>query len=230
MRSTAGGLNEVGVEAFDERAWEDRAVSRSLERARAEAAKRSRRIVCMAMELSETAADGNFTLQAVADRAGISTRTFYQHFSSKDELLVALFEESQAQSARLLEEAVSQHTEPLARLREFILTRQRMATRQPLVRQLVERHFRLQESHPEELRHAMEPVTALLKRLIGEAASAGVINISDTNTAAALVMNTLTIAVQSFVLGSSLTGVVPDAEDVYEFCIRGLAAADAGAR
>ena len=36
-------------------------------------------------------------MQALADRANLSLRTFYQHFAGKDELLLALYEDVTAQ-------------------------------------------------------------------------------------------------------------------------------------
>ncbi|MBV9320400.1 MAG: TetR/AcrR family transcriptional regulator, partial [Mycobacterium sp.] len=41
----------------------------------------------------------DFTVQEVVGRSKTSLRAFYQHFSSKDELLLALFERTMVQSA-----------------------------------------------------------------------------------------------------------------------------------
>src|ERR1700741_3698593 len=42
----------------------------------------------------------DFTVQEVVARSKTSLRAFYQHFSSKDELLIALLERTMAQSAQ----------------------------------------------------------------------------------------------------------------------------------
>ncbi|MBO0879732.1 MAG: TetR/AcrR family transcriptional regulator, partial [Mycobacterium sp.] len=47
--------------------------------------------------LSETGRT-DFTVQEVVARSKTSLRVFYQHFSSKDELLLALFDRTMAQS------------------------------------------------------------------------------------------------------------------------------------
>jgi AcrR family transcriptional regulator len=203
-------------------AWQDRAVTRSLGRARIEAEERSARIVEVAREVAQSSPTGDFTLQAVVDRAGISTRTLYQHFRGKDDLLVAMFEEAQRESGRALREAVDLETDPLARLRTFVVVRQRMLRPTPLARLLVQHHFRLQETHPDELRHAVEPVVSLLTTLVGEAAADGAIHVVDVDTAVTLVFQTVTTAMQQVVLGSSPTGVLPTPEEVWEFCVRGL--------
>lgn len=197
-------------------------MARSLERARIEAGERSERIVAAAMEVAAESPRGDFTLQAVVERVGISTRTLYQHFSGKDDLLVAMFEEAQRGAAKAIRRAVERESDPLGRLRAFVVSRQALLTPSPLARLLVEHHFRLQESHPDELRHAVAPVTSLLARLISDAAAAGEIRIEDVDKAATLVFQVVTTAMQHVVLGSSPTGVVPTAEDVWAFCLRGL--------
>ena len=203
-------------------AWKTRAVARSLERARLEAGRRGERIVAAAMEVAAQSPSGDFTLQAVVERAGISTRTLYQHFSGKDDLLVAMFEEAQRSSERAIQRAVDDESDPLARLRAFVISRQALLTPGPLARLLVQHHFRLQESHPDELRHAVTPVTSLLARLIADATAAGCIQVDDVDKAATLVFQVVTTAMQHVVLGSSPTGIAPDADDVWGFCLRGL--------
>jgi AcrR family transcriptional regulator len=203
-------------------AWKDRAVARSLERARVEAGERSERIVAAAMEAAAESPSGDFTLQAVVERAGISTRTLYQHFSGKDDLLVAMFEEAQRTAERAIRREVERESDPLERLRAFVVSRQALLTPSPLARLLVQHHFRLQESHPDELRHAVAPVTSLLARLITDAAAAGQIRVDDVDKAATLVFQGVTTAMQHVVLGSSPTGIVPSADDVWAFCLSGL--------
>src|ERR1700754_3850429 len=49
----------------------------------------------------------DFTVQEVVARSKTSLRAFYQHFSSKDELLLALFERTIAQSVEIWRAEVS---------------------------------------------------------------------------------------------------------------------------
>jgi AcrR family transcriptional regulator len=204
-------------------AWQDRAVARSLERARAEATERSRRILWAAMELAEESPTGDFTLQAVAERVGISIRTFYQHFPSKDDVLVAMFEEAQLDGVRRIRRQVDMHTEPLARLRSAVVSRQEIVDRSSArTRRLVQHHFLLQETHPEELRHALEPVAWMFRELVADAADAGAITVADVDKATNLLLLTVTTAIQSSVLGSAPLGDAPTPEEVWEFCLQGL--------
>lgn len=202
--------------------WQSRAVERSLERARAEAEARSAGIVRAAMEVVGESDSGDFTVQAVVDRLRISTRTFYQHFSGKDDLIVAMFEEAQRNGIHELQRAVDAETEPLARLRAFVMARQASVRPTPLSRLLIHHHFRLQESHPDELRHAVEPVVDLLRQLVAEATDAGALRGGDIDVATSLVFQTVTTVLQSRVLGSGPGPDQPSDDDVWEFCLRGL--------
>lgn len=53
-----------------------------------ETAARRRRLLDAAVEVLGDAGAERFTTEAVADRAGAAIRTLYNHFSSRDELIV----------------------------------------------------------------------------------------------------------------------------------------------
>ena len=78
----------------DGSAWRDRTLDRSLTKARARAVSRSHRFIKTAMEILEETGRTDFTMQELVDRAHSSLRTFYQYFAGKDELLLALLEET----------------------------------------------------------------------------------------------------------------------------------------
>src|SRR6185369_13802936 len=112
----------AGLEAVadpNEPAWRERAVSRSLHAARSRAEQRVQRFLDAAFELIDEKGTTDFTIQEVIDRSQQSLRGFYQYFDGKDELLLALFEDSVLESAADLREAVATESEPLARLRAF---------------------------------------------------------------------------------------------------------------
>src|SRR4051812_32414550 len=77
-----------------EPAWRQRAVSRSLNAARSRAEQRVQRFLDAAFELIDEKGTTEFTIQEVIDRSKQSLRGFYQYFDGKDELLLALFEET----------------------------------------------------------------------------------------------------------------------------------------
>src|SRR4051794_36824891 len=81
------------VPSATDASWRERAVERSLRTARAKAMTRSDRFIQVAMELLSETGRTDFTVQELVERSKTSLRSFYQHFGSKDELLLALFDE-----------------------------------------------------------------------------------------------------------------------------------------
>jgi AcrR family transcriptional regulator len=211
-------------------AWRDRAVERSLGRSRAEAEIRSSRFVHTAFELVEHTRGKDFTVQDVVEKMRVSTRTFYQYFSGKDELLVAMFEEVQRARNKELRQAVAAEPDPLARVRAFVLGSLRAEGKRPSVsRLMVQQYFRLQLSHPDELRHSYRPVVAYLSGLIADAAAAGEIHSTDHDRTAAMILQTVTTSIQLTIIGSPLMDPAPSPEEVWAFCLAGMGPARAPA-
>src|SRR5271157_1043295 len=101
--------------------WRDLAVARSLDSARLRAESRVQRFLDAAIELLNAGSGKDFTVQEVVERSGQSLRSFYQYFSGKHELLLALFEESVRSTADHLREAIGDEDEPLGRLHRFVV-------------------------------------------------------------------------------------------------------------
>jgi len=205
-------------------AWQERAVTRSLGRSRAQAESKSEQFVATARELVEETGGKDFTVQDVVDRMKVSTKTFYQYFSSKDELVVALFEEVQGERFRYLRETVASEPDPLSRLRAFVIASQRNAKPSGVDRLLVQQYFRLQLNHPAELRHALNGHVAYLSELIADASRAGALRSIHPERAAGLVLQLVSTAYQASILGSPLVDPPPSPEEVWEFCKAGLLA------
>ncbi len=213
----------------EEPAWRKRAVSRSLGPARSRAEQRVQRFLDAAFELIDEKGTTDFTIQEVIDRSKQSLRGFYQYFDGKDELLLALFEDSILESSIDLREAVESESEPLARLRAFTIRlhewcepadrpRKRGAHNR---RPISEFSVQLAVAHPERVRAAMEPVSRHLLQLVEEAAAAKVINVPDTRRAAVLVHQTVSYSW----LGNRLIQdprMRISAEDTWNFCLHGL--------
>ena len=62
----------------------------------------------------------NAGITEILGEAGLGTRAFYRHFDSKDDLLVAMFTDNAAATARRLADEVDLAGSPLARLRAWI--------------------------------------------------------------------------------------------------------------
>src|SRR5262245_38305037 len=101
--------------------WRHRAVSKSLQAARTRAEQRVQKLLDAAFALIDERGTTQFTIQEVVDRSKQSLRGFYQYFESKDELLLALLEESIRESVKDIRSAVESESKPLARLRAFTI-------------------------------------------------------------------------------------------------------------
>lgn len=208
-------------------AWRQRAVSRSLSAARSRAEQRVQRFLDAAFELIDQKGTTEFTIQEVVDRSRQSLRGFYQYFDGKDELILALFEETLRESLEDLREVVESESEPLARLRTFTMRlhewcepagRKRGAhDRRPIS----EFSIQLALSHPERVTLAMMPIARMLLALLEAAVAANVIKVADTRHAAVLIQQT----VMWSWLGNRLIQnprLAVTAEEAWEFCLHGL--------
>src|SRR5262245_17688084 len=105
-----------------EPAWRERAVARSLNAARSRAEQRVQRFLEAAFELIDEKGTTEFTIQEVVDRSKQSLRSFYEYFDGKDELVLALFEETVREAVDDIRAAVDAQTDPLLRVRAFAVT------------------------------------------------------------------------------------------------------------
>jgi AcrR family transcriptional regulator len=107
------------VQTSSDGQWQERAVERSISSARLRALARSSQFLAAALELLEETGDLDFTVQSVVDRSQLSLRAFYQHFGSKDELLLSLFEELVTRFTDQLGAQVAGIDEPFERLEAY---------------------------------------------------------------------------------------------------------------
>jgi AcrR family transcriptional regulator len=209
--------------------WRERAISKSLDAARIRAEKRLQRYLDAAFELIDERGTTDFTIQDIVNRSKQSTRGFYQYFRSKDELLLALFEENAREGAEDLRRVVDAESTPLDRLRAFTIrffewsdpANKRRKPGKHNRRPISEFSVHLAIKHPERVAVALAPVSTMLIDLLDEAVAAGAINVSDTTRVGALMEQT----VMWTWLGVSVAQQPPvmiTAEDAWEFCLNGL--------
>jgi AcrR family transcriptional regulator len=212
-----------------EPAWRQRAVSRSLTAARSRAEERVQRFLDAAFALIDEKGTADFTIQEVIDRSQQSLRAFYQHFDGKDELFLALFEESVREAADDIRATVESETEPIERLHAFVVSlhgwcdpseaRRKRGSHNRIP--IMDFMLRLAADHPDRVKGAVAPVSGLLLELLDDAVAAQAIKISDTRHAAALVQQT----VLSSWLGDRLVHnprARATAEETWAFCLHGL--------
>jgi AcrR family transcriptional regulator len=203
--------------------WESRVISRSLKKATQRSVERGRAFLKAADALLRSAGAEGFTVQEVADRAGYSLRTLYQHFESKDDLLLALYEEDLALHAATVRRRVDQHNDPLARLTAFIVDGVHIPVANVGHSVLMARYkLRLEASHPERLAHLYQPTVAHARELVTEAIESGAIPPCDPDAAAYMLLTLRTGYTVSRLLGNDLGATLPPPAVVARFCVLGL--------
>src|SRR5947209_17895385 len=127
--------------------WRTRALDRSLEPAATRSMERLERLLAATRELADTNEDASFTVAEVAERAGVSLKSFYRSFSGKDDLLLALLEEESRAGATMVRHALDRtadadaDADAGARVERYVRTLFRLAREAPgYSRVLVQEH------------------------------------------------------------------------------------------
>ena len=216
----AGSADEADVAD-----WQRRVVGRSLDGARRRSIDRGARLIRAAAKVLERTNGESLTVQDVADEAGQSLRTLYQYFASKDDLLLAVYEESSGTYARLIRAAIAEVDEPVERLAAGLIAATRMPAlhgRSGVDRGLSGLRLQLSQAEPALLARSQEPVTAVFRELVAEAfeATSSVPMGIDQGTYFVLaVRSSFTL---STTLGNDLSVELPDPIEASLFCLGGL--------
>ena len=216
--------DEASAEA--EASWRDRAVERSLRSARAKAVSRSDRFIQTATELLSETGRTDFTVQELVERSKTSLRSFYQHFGSKDELLLALFEEVIRFTTVEWRKEVQSQDDCVAGLELLVLRLYAQSTDTTMggmSRALTAYHLQLAESRPSEYASVLAPMKDLIVELVESGVRSGQFrNDIEPGALAMILMQTLVAAAHMHALGAHLTGEPLDAERLWAFCLGGL--------
>ena len=167
----------------------------------------------------------DFTVLEVVERSKTSLRSFYQHFSTKDELLLALIERIMAESARHWRAVTDELPGPAAlrALIDRIYVPPGSDTQDRVNRGLTSYNDRLAESMPREYAKVLAPLHALIADIIRRGIADGDFRGDlDVNATSALIMQSTLGAMRLRVLGAELSGAPVDADHIYEFCVRAL--------
>jgi AcrR family transcriptional regulator len=222
------------------RGWREHAVSRSLDSARLLAEKRVQRFLDAALELMDSGSGRELTVQQVVDRSGQSIRSFYQSFSGKHALLLALFEESVRAAAEHLQGLIGEEHDPLERLHRFTVEYHRLCRPAPWgrpVRQTARNQAptpemggfaqQLLTEHPDVAAQAYRPLVSLLEQVLDDAAAAGGIRAGlDHHRTVGVVFQTISFhAFSKTISGSPVRADEDDAaEELWDLLVHGIGA------
>ena len=214
--------------------WEERSVQRVLEKGREQILERSRRIVEAAYELLEEGLE-ELTIRAVLAKTGLSRRAFYERFSGKDDLVLAVFEHTIRLAESHYREQVSALSDPMERLQLIVtwlvlgreasgIARQEQSDRRGAA--MSREHLRLAEARPDELQVALRPLISLIAEQLADGMEAGVVRRGDPQRLAYLVYNLVSTTVHAELLAprSARADRQQLAGEIWEFCRRAVAA------
>ena len=215
--------------------WRELAVARSLDPARVRAENRVQRFIDAAFDLLSDSEPGkDFTVQDVVEKSGQSLRSFYQYFGGKQELLLALFEESVRTTAETIEDALDELDDPLERLHRFVLEYYRLclpspkgrkAGKKPPTRALAEFAQQLLTAQPAAAARAFAPLVELFEEVLDGAIAGGAVRDDlPRRRAAGVVLEAIMFNAFSTTIGGSVresTGGDP-AEELWELLLHGI--------
>jgi AcrR family transcriptional regulator len=216
--------------------WREQAVARSLDSARVRAENRVQRFIDAALDLlSESAPGEDFTVQDVVEKSGQSLRSFYQYFGGKQELLLALFEESVRSTAAELRERIDGEKNPGERLHRFVVeyyalcrpTSKKSGKKRSSPLALAEFAQQLMTAHPEEATHAFAPIVELFDEVLDGAVAAGAIrgDLSGRRIAG-VVLEVIMFNAFSATIGGAVRGAQrgDSAEELWDLLVNGIGA------
>ena len=206
-------------ESADLSGWQQRALDRSLVEAKRRALNKSNGFVEAAMELLNATGGLNFTVQDVVDRSKLSLRSFYQTFASKDDLLLALFEECVAGAAEWQRGRMAKYDDPIEQIRVFLTSPWSGPISPEVSRALALYNLTLSATRPSDLKHALEPSLDVLLEAVERGIATGQVrNDIDARRLAEILLSTGNAAVNTTILQTGSES--PD--DVWAFCLGGI--------
>ena len=169
----------------------------------------------------------DFTVLEVVERSKTSLRSFYQHFSTKDELLLALIDTIMTESTRRWRSDIEGLPAPeaLRVLIERICVPPDSDKQGSINRGLTFYNDRLAETMPREYSRVLSPLHDLLRDILERGIADGVFRADlDVEPTAVLIMQAVLGPMRLRSMGAELNGVPIDAAHIYDFCVHGLLA------
>jgi AcrR family transcriptional regulator len=217
-------LNELDTDTGAD--WQRRVIDRSLRTAAARSVDRGHALIRAAGTVLERSNGEDITVQEVADEAGQSLRTLYQYFESKDDLLLAVFEEAMRTYAQLIRRTIEDLDDPLERLAGAMIAAATMPafSNSSFDRGLARLRLRLSLSEPERVGFAQQAVSGLLRQLLEAADASEQVQAGDTEPATFMLLALNAAYISSERLGNDAGVRHPDIEGIVAFCLQGLGA------
>jgi AcrR family transcriptional regulator len=196
---------------------------------------RRQSIIAAANELLDRGGLEELTIRAMLKRTGLARRAFYERFSSKDDLVLAVFADTLEQAGAFLAEQVSREPDAVAQLRAIVMglvlgtepSQGGIGARR--VAAIVREHLRLAQSRPAELESALRPLLQVIADRISAGIRAGQLRDCDPVLQARLIYNLIASTVHIELLmeeSGEAAGFRRQrlADEIWEFCRRAIVA------
>jgi AcrR family transcriptional regulator len=190
--------------------------------ARPEGEDRVSRFIKSALAILSETGRTDFTVLEVAERSKTSLRSFYQHFSSKDELLLTLIDQIMSESTQRWREETDglDGQDAMRTLIERIAAPASSSKQDSINRGLTFYNDRLAESLPSAYAGVLSPLHVLIQDILKRGIAEGAFRHRlEVQTCSALIMQSVLGAMRLRSLGIELNGRPVEADDIYEFCV-----------
>lgn len=195
--------------------------------AQAKAQSRTNSFMKSALAILAETGRTDFTVLEVVERSKTSLRAFYQHFATKDELLLALIERIIKQSTQQWRDETTglPSEEALRTLIDRISAPAESSKQDSINRGLTFYNEHLIETKPTEFARVLQPLHHLISDILSQGIAEGTVRADvDVDSSAAILMQLMLGALRLRNLGTELYGTPVDSGHIYEFAFRGLAA------
>lgn len=179
-------------------------LDRSLGPARDKSEEQAFALVESARSLIAEHGSPQFTVRQVLERSGLAAKTFYRHFESKDDLLLAVMEEDVRQGAEVLASMLDAHSDPRERLRTYVTGLVGFLTvdvARPYMSVMAHEQLRLADRDPGNVGTVLSPLTDLLREELEAAAAAGVVRDGSIELDTVTVFHLVIALIQALLLG-----------------------------
>ncbi len=222
------------IDSPDDRSWAARAVERSdvVQRSRERVYAQSSQIISAALDLVDEKGSA-FTIQELATHAHVAMQTFYRHFSSKDELLLAVIDQMIHESMKVFDDTVGELPDPISRLK-FLITAPILYMEDHSLdarrRFITAEHYRLHQVFPDAVSEANSAYTERLVPQIDAAVELGQLAPIDAESAAWHITQLVNATYHHHAFATAAGPAQGIAEDLWMFCGRALRGDSALAR
>jgi AcrR family transcriptional regulator len=208
------------------------------DRAHGASCPRKQSIIAAANELLDEAGLDGLTIRAVLKRTGLARRAFYERFVGKDDLVLAVFDETLAEAAAHFAQEIATLPDPLSKIRYIVIglllgaigneaNAAGLGIRR--VSAIVREHMRLAGTRPAELESALRPLLQTIADPISEGIRTGQLRECDPDLQARLIYNLIATTVHPELLEEKEQKLAGErgqwlANEIWEFCRRAIVA------